>query len=246
MTIMEFVGCASTAYGPTAGLFAFTIMKDPIRIIILIASAFFWLLSLLLSSIIWVCIPSESALFLGVIFSVILQEIFRYLLYIVLQKVEKGLKKVYIPNTNTEITNNRHILAYVAGLGFGVMSGAFSLANVLAEVIGPGTMKSEGGSEYFCLVSSIFTIIFTLLHTLWSVIFFNSIENKNYALLSWVVGSHLAVSCLTLLNQQSMYLATLLPGCITLVITLYLAFRVWGGSCHRGLCRHQNIVPNLN
>jgi anterior pharynx defective protein 1 len=36
MTWSTFFGCALTAYGPPAALFAFTIAKDPVRIIILI------------------------------------------------------------------------------------------------------------------------------------------------------------------------------------------------------------------
>lgn len=36
---------------------------------------------------------------------------------------------------NTRITENKHILAYVAGLGFGIISGAFALINVLADAV---------------------------------------------------------------------------------------------------------------
>ena len=45
MTLFSFIGCALTAYGPPAALFTITIASDPIKIIILILSAFFWLLS---------------------------------------------------------------------------------------------------------------------------------------------------------------------------------------------------------
>jgi anterior pharynx defective protein 1 len=36
MTVLAFFGCALTAYGPALSLFALTIAKDPVRIIILI------------------------------------------------------------------------------------------------------------------------------------------------------------------------------------------------------------------
>ena len=36
-------------------------------------------------------------------------------------------------NENTKIFRNKHILSYVVGLGFGAMSGAFSMVNVLAD-----------------------------------------------------------------------------------------------------------------
>lgn len=53
MTVAEFFGCTFLAFGPPLAMFTFTIAHDPIRIIILVAAAFLWLCSLLLSSIIW-------------------------------------------------------------------------------------------------------------------------------------------------------------------------------------------------
>lgn len=41
----------------------------------------------------------------------------------------------------------------VAGLGFGLMSGLFSLINVLADSVGPGTVGLYGDSNYFFLTS---------------------------------------------------------------------------------------------
>lgn len=36
---------------------------------------------------------------------------------------------------DSTITDNKHILAYVSGLGFGIMSGAFALVNILADAV---------------------------------------------------------------------------------------------------------------
>lgn len=78
MTVMDFFGCALLAFGPPLAMFTFTIAIEPIRIIILTASAFFWLISLLLSSIVWYAIvPLRSYLSIGLIYSVVFQEIFR-------------------------------------------------------------------------------------------------------------------------------------------------------------------------
>ena len=60
MTVLSFFGCAFTAYGPALSLFLFTIASDPVKIIILILSAFFWLLSLLLSSVLWLIVSQFS------------------------------------------------------------------------------------------------------------------------------------------------------------------------------------------
>lgn len=81
MTVAEFFGCAFLAFGPPLAMFTFTIAHDPIRIIILIAAAFFWLLSLLLSSLIWfIVVPLRDVLAFGLIFSVLFQVIIDILL----------------------------------------------------------------------------------------------------------------------------------------------------------------------
>ncbi|XP_036147333.1 gamma-secretase subunit Aph-1 isoform X2 [Monomorium pharaonis] len=134
MTLMDFFGCACLAFGPPLAMFTFTVAAEPIRIIILIASAFFWLISLLLSSVLWYAVvPLQEHLAFGLVFSVLFQEGFRYLLYWVLRKAERGLEKV----TTTHVADSRHVFAYVCGLGFGFMSGAFALVNVLADAVGP-------------------------------------------------------------------------------------------------------------
>lgn len=227
---MEFIGCAGVAYGPPLAMFIFTIMSDPIRIIILIASAFFWLVSLLLSSFVWFLFPFKSLLIVGIVCSVLFQELFRYSIYVLLRKAEAGLKKVTIPNTNTEIANNKHVLAYVAGLGFGIMSGAFSLINILAELVGPATMGLKGGRNYFCLTSAIMSMCFILLHTFWGVIFFAAIDKKKYLHISWVIGSHLFVSCLSLLTQTMLYFP-IISAVIIMILNGYIAFVTSGGSC---------------
>ncbi|XP_055648636.1 gamma-secretase subunit Aph-1b-like [Falco peregrinus] len=106
MTLAIFFGCTFIAFGPTLGLFLFTIARDLLRIIILIAGsvphrcrAFFWLVSLLLSSLIWfitvkVSDPQDEPLqkgllIFGVMFSVLLQEAFRFLYYKLLRGVLK-------------------------------------------------------------------------------------------------------------------------------------------------------------
>ena len=92
--------------------------------------------------------------------------------------------------------NSKNLLNLVSGLGFGVMSGAFSLTNILADSVGPGTVGLNGDSHYFFLVSSFTTLAFILLHTFWGVIFFKACDNHNYILMGYVFVSHLIVSAI--------------------------------------------------
>uniref|UniRef100_A0A6I8PC44 Gamma-secretase subunit APH-1 n=1 Tax=Ornithorhynchus anatinus TaxID=9258 RepID=A0A6I8PC44_ORNAN len=104
MTAAVFFGCTFIAFGPALALYLFTIATDPLRIIFLIAGAFFWLVSLLLSSLVWFIVVSISGtddasvqkglLIFGVLFSVIIQEVFRFAYYRLLKKANKGLMTI--------------------------------------------------------------------------------------------------------------------------------------------------------
>ncbi|XP_063934400.1 gamma-secretase subunit Aph-1 [Zophobas morio] len=229
MTLVEFFGCTFLAFGPPFAMFLFTIAHDPVRIIILIAAAFFWLVSLLLSSLWWyTVIPLRKDLAFGVVFSVLFQEIFRYIIYKIIRKAESGLKK--ITDDSTQLIENKHILAYVSGLGFGIISGAFSLVNVLADSIGPGTMGLKSGNEMFFMTSSATALCFILLHTFWGVIFFNALDNNNKLHVGIVVASHLLTSSITLFNHFQVASATLIPLYFIVVLTAVFAFKIAGGS----------------
>jgi len=234
MTDYTFVGCAFTAYGTPFAMFLFTISNDPVKVIILILSAFFWLLSLLLSAILWnVVTPLKDELAFALVFSVIFQEFFRFLIWLLLDRADTYLRKL-TETEETELFANKHLLAYTVGLGFGLMSGAFSLVNVLADSLGPGTLGFHGESPNFFIVSSLMTLCMVLLHTAWGVVFFHSLETKTYWLTVYVVLSHLLVSSLSLLNSAtaggSLYPASLLASFITLLLTSALAVRLAGGS----------------
>lgn len=230
MTVEAFFGCALTAYGPALALFAITIANDPVRIIILILSAFFWLLSLLLSSLLWFAVvPLREQLAFGLVFSVVLQELFRFFIYALLSKADAYLKKL-TENEHTQIFANRHILSYVVGLGFGMMSGAFSLVNVLADSLGPGTVGFNGEPSNFFMVSAVLCLAMILLHTCWGVITFAALDDRKWLHLAFVWASHLLVSCLTLLNQKRLYGASVVPTYIVLCITAALAFKEAGGQ----------------
>lgn len=128
------------------------------------------------------------------------------------------------------MTENKHILAYVSGLGFGIISGLFALVNILADAVGPATMGLISGSDVFFLTSAAQTLAMILLHTFWGVIFFNAVDNSKWVHIVYVVASHLVVSSSTLLNKYEMYAASLLTSYLILCLTAVMAFRVAGGS----------------
>lgn len=69
-----------------------------------------------------------------------------------------------------------------------------------------------------------------LLHTFWSVIFFNAVDTQSRVHIAFVVISHLVVSCVTLLNSAQFYTITLVTSYVITILTGIFAFRVVGGS----------------
>uniref|UniRef100_A0A673HVV3 Gamma-secretase subunit APH-1 n=1 Tax=Sinocyclocheilus rhinocerous TaxID=307959 RepID=A0A673HVV3_9TELE len=262
MTLAVFFGCAFIAFGPAFALFVFTIAKDPLRVIILIAGAFFWLLSLLLSSLVWfIAIKASNSqdltlqrglLIFGVFFSVLLQEVFRFTYYRLLRKATEGLAAI-TDDDGSAISVRQ--MAYVAGLGFGIMSGAFSMINVLSDSLGPGTVGIFGDSQYYFITAdmpsskifrrvktnlksssliqkmrALMTLALTLLHTFWGVLFFEGCEKSCWWVIAAVVSLHLLVAGLSLLNP--LYEGSLPPVYgITLLMGVW-AFFSSGGSLH--------------
>lgn len=239
MTQLEFWGCGFIAFGLPLAMFVLTIAKDPLRIIVFVASAFFWLLSLLLSAAWWkAVVPLRDVLIFGLVFSVVFQELFRFLFYLLLKKAEQGLQKVWREESESagtmSLAANTSLMAYVSGFGFGVISAAFSLVNVLADMTGPGTVGIYGESPQFFVTSALLTLSFALLHTFWGIIYFDGCRNRRYYQPVIVVILHMGLSCLTIVNggQQPLYAASIVPAYVVLAATCVWSYFLVGGSVH--------------
>ncbi|KAK3522044.1 hypothetical protein QTP70_022462 [Hemibagrus guttatus] len=248
MTVAVFFGCAFIAFGPAFALFIFTIARDPLRVIILIAGAFFWLLSLLLSSLVWfIAVKASSAddakvqkgllIFRGGVLSppsgsfpiCLLQtaqvQCSQALDQHLKMKANEGLAAISDEETSPISVRQ---MAYVAGLGFGIISGAFSMINILSDSLGPGTVGIFGDSQYYFITSALMTLAITLLHTFWGVVFFEGCEKSRWWVIVVVVCLHLLVSSLSLMNP--LYGGSLPPVYVVMVGMAVWAFFSSGGS----------------
>ncbi|XP_028399771.1 gamma-secretase subunit Aph-1-like [Dendronephthya gigantea] len=228
MTLMTLFGCILIAFGPAAVIFLVAVARDHFHVIIMISSAFFWLLSLLLSSIWWTIVsPLKKDLAFGVAFSVLFQELLRYAFFLLIKKAEDS-ELVSLASKSSGLF--KHKTAFVSGLGYGIMSGLFAMVNVLADITGPGAPGLDGESPQFLIISALLTCAFVLLNTFWGIIWFESCSRKKYAYLALVFGSHMFVSLMTLLNNRKHYLGSMMSAYIVLIIMAVLAFKVAGGS----------------
>lgn len=225
---MTLFGCIFIAFGPATVIFLIAVARDHFHVIIMISSAFFWLLSLLISSIWWTIVsPLKTQLAFGVAFSVLFQELFRYAFFVLIKKAEDS-ELVSLASKSSGLF--KHKTAFVSGLGYGIMSGLFAMVNILADITGPGAPGLNGESPQFLIISALLTCAFVLLNTFWGIIWFESCSEKKYGYLVVVFSSHLFVSLMTLLNNKESYLGSMLSAYFVLVIMAVLAFKVAGGS----------------
>jgi anterior pharynx defective protein 1 len=138
MTAATFFACALAAYSPSLAIFAFHTSRSAQLVIIALFSAFFWLLSALLSSAIWLGISQAvDSLPLTIFYSVLIQEGFRWLFIKSLLRAEAGLHQT---TDEPDSPYNRINYALASGLGFGVISGAVSYVSLLSSSWGPGQL----------------------------------------------------------------------------------------------------------
>uniref|UniRef100_A0A8C0B3P7 Gamma-secretase subunit APH-1 n=1 Tax=Buteo japonicus TaxID=224669 RepID=A0A8C0B3P7_9AVES len=130
----------------------------------------------------------KGLLIFGVMFSVLLQEAFRFLYYKLLRKAIEGLVAL------SEDGPDGVPVPAVAGVGFGLMSGAFSMINLLADALGPGIVGIHGDSQLYFLTSAFMTMVLIFLHTFWGILFFHGCEHRRWWEIMAVVVMHLAVS----------------------------------------------------
>jgi len=230
MTLAEFVGCSLLTFGLPLSMFVFTIAPDAMRVIIMLIAAFFWLCSLVVSAFLWfILLPLRDTLIIGIVCTVLIQEAFRYLLFITLRKADRGLREVA---DHIQISDNKHMLAYVCGLGFGTISGIFSMANLLADASGPATMGLNGGTQGFFLATAAQSLCMILMHVFWSVTFFNGCDKRKWEHIIFVVVSHLFVSCMSLWNGNgnAWYAMTIPLFASMTMVSCVVAFKIAGGS----------------
>ncbi|CAF1371959.1 unnamed protein product, partial [Didymodactylos carnosus] len=189
---------------------------------------FFWLLSLLVSSLLWYAVvPLRSELAFAVPFSVIFQEAFRYLFYLVIKRAETALQSVRLQELAAKgMIFDRLAVAYASGYGYGLISGAFAIVNVLSDMAGPGTIGISGHSQGFFTATAFLTLAIILLHTFWGVVMFTSLDKHGYQRIVGpivVVIAHMLFSCLTLINRTKtpVYAISLVTGYLLLLATIF-------------------------
>ncbi|KRY37674.1 Protein dif-1 [Trichinella spiralis] len=243
MGFQEFTGYFLIAFGTPLAIFLCVIMHDPMRIILFVGAAFFYMISILLAAIIWFILPHfDGILCFTVFLFVFLQEVIRYLYYKLIRRAQAGLDVVTEGNDSVEgvhpLKHANHMISFVIGMGFGSMAGVIALVNGLADSSGPGTVglpsalkfNDMHGSYHFFLISSISVAALILLHVMWNVIIFHACDKKATWLAMFAIADHFLVAGISFYNRSNVWAASL--SCLygSLLLFSGLAFAVSGGN----------------
>lgn len=207
MTVLATFAYGLIVFGPIGALFCTTVAFQPYEVIISIAGSFFWLLSLFCSSVIWAVVPPlQNTPAFTLPFSVLLQELFRFLLFKLLQRADHLLAIM----SDDKTARRKLKVSYVGGMGFALIVGLVYYGNVLSEAGGPGVvgLTTPKDSTLFFLTSALGTVAIMILHVCWGVMLFHALDTKNWVELVVTILLHMAVACLSLANR---YAGTTVP-----------------------------------
>ncbi|KAI8065542.1 gamma-secretase subunit Aph-1 [Gongronella butleri] len=242
MSLYTFFGCLFTAYGPILAIFFLYIGLHAQHVLLTVASAFFCLFALLISSVIWyLAKPVQHNLSIAVMYSVAIQELFRWFYFLLLQRAEKGMNAV---TRNPRSPYNRILYAFVAGYGYALTTSLVSYISVLAESLGPGMLKvpSYHVADAF-FVYAVTTTLFSLLHMAWMIIAFDGFATGQWIgtlEILWVIVSHYGASYSSLLSTWDVYL-----GCIYAIVIQVVILGISIGVIYASLTMHPAHTHSL-
>ncbi|KAI9032507.1 gamma-secretase subunit Aph-1 [Phycomyces nitens] len=244
MSLYTFFGCLFLAYGPILSIFFLYIARNAQYVLLMVTSAFFCLIALLISSVIWyLAKKTQSTHAVTIAYSIAIQEIFRWIFFRILSRAETGLNLV---SKNPTSPFNRPVFGFVSGFGYALMTCLVSYISLLVESLGPGVRMCQscpGLSLFF--VSAINTTVFSLLHMAWMMVAFegfSSYKTKTGMLqIAWVIISHYGASYATLFNASDIHLGCVYSALIGVVIlALSCGWIAHGLKTRNHIGRHTN------
>uniref|UniRef100_A0A8R1E0W5 Gamma-secretase subunit aph-1 n=1 Tax=Caenorhabditis japonica TaxID=281687 RepID=A0A8R1E0W5_CAEJA len=248
--------CYIAAFSPSVALFYTFIAHDPVRIILFFLGAFFWLVSLLFSSLAWFGwsqIVSNSFL-TPLAVCIVAQEISRVGYFMLLKKAQRGLNKiteqgqVSVAPGVSDLHNARHMLALVCGLGMGVIAALFYTMNAFAAFSGPGTiglpealqkgyLDPNRAGKFLPLYYVLSAQLLTLFNVTWTIMVWDTCHKISRIPSAFVPGvaafvSHLLVSYLSALNSRGFYVPVFSVQFLILLICIAYCNVIMGGTIH--------------
>jgi len=228
MAALLLLGCILIGYAlPTAIFFAMMMRKAQL-VIVMLASAFVWLMAMTVTSLLWSAIPplhDSKAGWAIVPIGVVLQEIARGLFIRFYFRCERSFSVVSINAIVFPLVDFWSGLA--AGVGYGATQSLVYYGPMMAHAMGPGTLYMPHCSAMSALVSAAANAaLFNALHVPLMVLGFDAYRLMSPLRIGVVAVLHAAAACLTILNNADDGCIISLPliGLVVLITWLYAVF----------------------
>ncbi|GAQ90906.1 Hypothetical membrane protein [Klebsormidium nitens] len=211
MTLLSYCGYALIGLGP-AGVLLGTVLRKPFLLIVVLASAFFWLLTLMLigipAKLLLVAEGSSPLLVFLLLLSVSVQESVRWIYWRLCRFTESALDALAEKQSKAKLSALDKLSIYLAsGLGHGLAHSAMFFLALLTPTLGAATYYLEGCPEVpFFLAAVLASLGFLVLHTFSMVVALDGYARKKPKQVLFVLGLHYAAALL-------MISSTLASGC---------------------------------
>lgn len=206
MTVASFLGCFLLGAGPGFTIFAVVIAPKPFLVLIVLTSAFYWLLSLIFVAGLWrAFMPLGPAMwpYIAVVFSaVVVQEAMRVLYWQLHVRLERGLESIAASQMRPRLTALDKIeMALAGGLGQGAAHSALFFLSLLTPLLGPATFYNDQCPYLpFFAIAALASLPLLLLHTFGMVVSFDGFANHKAVHQAVVPVLHLAAGFVLLVN----------------------------------------------
>lgn len=224
MTAKLFVGCLFVAFGIPTLLFFMLVARKAVLLIVSISSAFFWLCSLLFSSLLWLLLRPLGGEVAMVPIAVLIQEALRYMFFKFYARAERSFAVVSTNAIAFPMTDLYSSIA--AGVGFALVQCVLVYGSILGSALGPGALFSDYCPQMSTFVLSAWmSFCFGIMHIFWMILAFDAYRESSRAKLIVVIGSHLAAALMTMVNGIS-------DGCVIVLPTLFaltVVLGIWTG-----------------
>ena len=202
------LGCCLIAYGPAAVLVSTFVARRSQLVIIAISAAFFWLISILITGVLWYFIPFLRDHYASTIpVSVFIQESGRFGFVWLYSRAEVAITKKAFRRSVVPLNDASSSIS--AGVGFGVMYALVMYGGTIGVALEPADYFTEACPHLSIFILSAFNALFVqIMHISLMVTAFHAwrgIEDakKRRMLIGTVFAVHLAGSFASLINTSS-------------------------------------------
>jgi anterior pharynx defective protein 1 len=229
--LVALIGNGLIVFGPVLSIFFGYIYLHPQLVVISIVSSFFHILSLLLTSVVWIILPVKQNELSIIVVSVgvFVFEIIRFLYYLFYIRADKGFQSA----NNHKLYDSSYEMIPIgisSGVGYAISRSLISYGSILAMNYGPGTAYLPNCPNInFFLASSLSMLFLEIIDIGLMTIAFQGYHKRSLWRIPLVFVIHICSSGITALNilTNSCYYTIPSLALIAFVVSFIWVFELY-------------------